>query len=105
MIHMSVFKVRLFQTIRLEEGSRKLLLYNSNNSQIMSARLGVNMTHDVHPYKCLPDGHEGQDVKCFEWPDRATMTMTKEDSPQGVTCHRIVWTTLNKVVCRIISSS
>ena len=49
-----VFQVRIFQTIRLEESSRSLLVYSSNNSLVTRARLGVAMAPDLHPYKCLP---------------------------------------------------
>ena len=49
-----VLQVRIFQTIRLEESSRSLLVYASNNSLVTRARLGVAMAPDLHPYKCLP---------------------------------------------------
>ena len=47
-------------------------------------------------YKCLPHGEYRSDVKCLEWPDRAVMTMSKlaDTSVNGVTCHRVVWTSL-----------
>ena len=52
----------MFNTIRLEEASRTLMIYDQNNSHVMSARLGVLMPHDVHPYKCLPK-HPDNDQK------------------------------------------
>ena len=45
------------------------------------------MPHDIHPYKCLPDS-QNHGAKCFEWPNRAVMTMTHDNSHEGVTCHR-----------------
>ena len=92
-------QVRIFKTIRIEEATRNLLVYDQDNILVSSARLGVNMGDHLHPYKCLPGDHDHlEEAKCFEWPDRGTMTMTREESPAGVTCHRIVWTTLNKVI-------
>lgn len=90
----------MFNTIRLEEAPRNLMIYDKNSSLVMSARLGVMMPHNIHPYKCLPHGdHYRSDVKCLEWPDRAVMTMTKldtDDNDDGVTCHRVVWTSLTR---------
>ena len=91
-------QVRIFKTIRLEEASRNLLVYDHDNNLVSSARLGVNMGDHLHPYKCLPGDHDHPEAeaKCFEWPDRATLTISKE-SHAGATCHRIVWNMLNKV--------
>ena len=94
------FQVRIFKTIRIEEASRNLLVYDRDNILVSSARLGVNMGHDLHPYKCLPGAHEDlEKARCFEWPDRATLTISREEgvNKAGGTCHRIVWNMLNKV--------
>ena len=90
-------QVRIFKTIRIEEATRNLLVYDRDNSLMSSARLGVNMGDHLHPYKCLPGDHDHLgEAKCYEWPDRATLTISRE-SEAGATCHRIVWNMLNKV--------
>ena len=90
-------QVRIFKTIRIEEATRNLLVYDRDNILVSSARLGVNMGDHLHPYKCLPGDHDHlEEAKCYEWPDRATLTISRE-SEAGATCHRIVWNMLNKV--------
>ena len=93
-------QVRIFKTIRLEEASRNLLVFDHDNILVSSARLGVNMGDHLHPYKCLPGDHDhpAAEAKCFEWPERATLTISRESEVGGgASCHRIVWNMLNKV--------
>lgn len=58
------------------------------------------MGDHLHPYKCLPGDHDNPaaEAKCFEWPERATLTISREgEAGAGASCHRIVWNMLNKV--------
>eukprot|EP00092_Neocalanus_flemingeri_P006045 GFUD01006514.1.p1 GENE.GFUD01006514.1~~GFUD01006514.1.p1 ORF type:complete len:810 (-),score=153.12 GFUD01006514.1:109-2538(-) len=88
-------EVRIFETVRLEEAHRNLLVYDHNNSLIIAGRLGVQMPHEIHPYSCLPTGIKKEGVKCLEWKNRAKLEMVEEER-EGVTCHRVMWTALNK---------
>ena len=77
-----------------------MLVYDQDNILVSSARLGVNMGDHLHPYKCLPGDHDHPDAeaKCFEWPERGTLTISRESETEaGASCHRIVWNMLNKV--------
>ena len=96
----NVTQVRIFKTIRLEEASRNLLVFDHDNILVSSARLGIHMGDHLHPYKCLPGDHDhpAAEAKCFEWPERATLTISREsETGDGASCHRIVWNMLNKV--------
>ena len=46
-------EVRLFERVRLEEASRRLLVFYPNNSLVVAAHLGTHMPHSTHPYPCL----------------------------------------------------
>jgi len=88
-------EVRIFERVRLEEAHRNLMVYGPNNSLIITGQLGVQMPHDLHSYSCLPTSVKNDNVKCLEWKNRVKLEMMKEER-DGVTCHRVMWTALNK---------
>ena len=59
-------------------------------------QLGVQMPHELHPYSCLPTGVQKEGVKCLEWKKRAKLVMEELEEQDGATCHRVIWTALNK---------
>lgn len=66
------------------------------------------MGDHLHPYKCLPGDHDhpAAEAKCFEWPGRATLTISRESETEGgASCHRIVWNMLNKVRHEYLASA
>ena len=71
------------------------MVYGPNNSLVITGQLGVQMPHDLHSYSCLPTGIKKEGVKCLEWKNRVKLEMMMEEKG-GVTCHRVMWTALNK---------
>jgi len=95
MYNQHIGEVRIFERVRLEEAHRNLLVYGPNNSLVITGKLGVQMPHDLHSYSCLPTGEKKEGVKCLEWKNRVKLEMMMEEKG-GVTCHRVMWTALNK---------
>merc|ERR1712142_10660 len=88
-------EVRIFERVRLEEAHRNLMVYGPNNTLVITGQLGVQMPHDLHSYSCLPTTVEDKNVKCLEWKNRVKLEMMMEKRG-GLTCHRVMWTALNK---------
>lgn len=97
MYHRKVLTRSYFAKAKFVETERVLRILNSDNEQMISAKLGVTLGSETIPFPCLEDKMLNDGSICLEWNNLARLYMKYEDKNQ-FRCYSVHWQALGSGV-------